>query len=187
MGKIVPLKAEATISRVVIFIKQSKQVGDLYALRNFLRKQQELTSENIEVDKEKLAIYIDGISREKAEEILSRYKSGLSNAGHGGYRISFEVIEQKDDLMNILKQKNKGEYKAEINRMNERHSKEQKAWSIERETLEKELKNKDLINNVIFKNITKLEHKNKKLNRKLDTYRTSIFKIAWRRLKKLVC
>ena len=187
MGKIVPLKAKTTISRVAIFIKQSKQIGDLYALRKFLRKQKELTSENVEADNEKLAIYIDDISREKAEEILNRYKSGLSNAGHGGYRISFEVIEQKDNLLNVLKQKSKGEHKAEINRINKLHSKEQEAWSIERKKLEKEVKKKDLINDVIFKNITKLENKNKKLKRKLNTYQISIFKIAWRRLKKLVC
>mgnify|MGYP001348143786 CR=1 FL=1 len=186
MSKIVPLKAKTTVSRVAIFIKQSKQIGDLYALRNFLRKQKELTSENIEADNEKLAIYIDDISREKAEEILNRYESGLSN-GHGGYRISFEVIEQKDDLMSILKQKNKGEHEAEINRINKLHSKEQEAWSIERKSLEKEVKNKDLINDVICKNITKLENKNKKLETKLNTYQIPIFKIAWRRLKKLIC
>jgi len=186
MSKIIPLKPNTTISRIGILVKQSKQIGDLYALRNFLRNQ-EIRDKNIDVDRDSMAIYIDDVTKNKVENIVRRYERGLSEAGHGGYRIAFEIIEEKEDLLNILKQKNKGEHEAEISSINERHSKEQEAWSKERKSLEKKTRNQELINGAIFKNIIKLEHNNKELKRKLNTYQISIFKIAFRRLKKLVC
>ena len=185
MSKIVPLKTNTTISRIGVLVKQSKQLGDLYALRKFLRNQ-EIRDKNISVDQKTMAVYIDDVTKNKVENIVKRYERGLSEAGHGGYRIAFEIIEEEEDLLNILKEKSKGLHDAEISSINERHTKEQKAWSKERKSLEKKARNQELINGVIFKNITKLEYKNKKLKRKLNTYQISILRIAWRRLKKLV-
>jgi hypothetical protein len=39
MSKIIPLKTNTKITRISVLVKQTKEVGELYALRKFMKKQ----------------------------------------------------------------------------------------------------------------------------------------------------
>jgi hypothetical protein len=117
----------------------------------------------------------------------------LSEAGHGGYRVAFEVIEKSEDLINLAKQKSEGVHKAEINKINEMRREEQEAWSNKQQKLEKKLENEIDIKTMYREDFEKMRERNKKLNYKLrevktelDLYLIPTSEIVWRRLKEFV-
>jgi len=192
MSKIIPLKTNTKITRISVLVKQTKEVGELYALRKFMKKQG-LLNKDITVDKETMAIHIDNANINDVEVVVNRYRRGLSEAGHGGYRVAFEVIEKSEDLVNLAKQKSEGVHKAEINKINEMRRKDQETWSKKQQKLEKKLEHEIDIKTMYREDFEKMRERNKKLNYKLrevktelDLYLIPTPKIVWRRLKEFV-
>ena len=192
MSKIISLKLDTKIIRISVLVKQTKEIGELYALRRFMRKQG-LLNKDIAIDKKTMAIHIDNADKNEVEIIVNRYRRGLSEAGHGGYRVDFDIIEESKDLINIAKQKSKGHHRAEIKKINEMHRKEQEAWSKKQQKLEKKIERENDIQIMYREDYDKMRERNRKLNHKLrltkkelDTYLIPTSEIVWRRFKELV-
>tara|TARA_B100000029_G_C17338939_1_gene874568 strand:- start:56 stop:637 length:582 start_codon:yes stop_codon:yes gene_type:complete len=192
MSKIISLELNTKITRTSVLVKQTKESGQLYALRKFMRKQG-LLNKDITIDKENMKIHVDNAGKNEIEIIVNRYRRALSDAGHGGYRIDFDVIEVREDLVNLAKQKSEGEHRAEIKKINEMRRKEQEIWSKKQHKLEKKLEHENDIKIMYREDYEKMRERNRKLNSKLretknelDTYRIPTPEIVWRRFKEFI-
>ena len=107
MTKLIKLESEKPILEKVIVVKvlQSKGYGDLVKIREHLRHQKHIVCQNISLDKENMEVLITGSNKKDIERAINWHAKGMRNAGHGGYRINFEILEREITLEEIITKK----------------------------------------------------------------------------------
>jgi len=178
---------------VVIKINQSKSIGDVLKLKNHIRYQHHLNSSKIYCDFEEMEIHVFGAKYNVVKQVVDGFSRGLSTAGHGGYRISFQTEEREIDIEESIRKDERLKIKeAMIDKNNEKTELEQK-WSDDRKNYEYNIERLKTIEKTQNKDIEKLNEKysssQKEKNivkEELDTYHIPAYKIVWRRFKELV-
>jgi len=178
---------------VVIKINQSKSIGDVLKLKNHIRYQHHLNSSKIYCDFEEMEIHVFGAKYNVVKQVVDGFSRGLSTAGHGGYRISFQTEEREIDIEESIRKDERLKIKeAMIDKNNEKTELEQK-WSDDRKNYEYNIERLKTIEKTQNKDIEKLNEKYSSSQKEknivkgeLDTYHIPAYKIVWRRFKELV-
>ena len=136
---------------------------------------------------------MDDTNKKEIQIFIDRFKRGLSYAGHGGYRISFEIKELEVNLIDVVKEESLGKQKTEIKRINEQHRKEQEAWSAKQtklnKRLEREIELKTLYRDDAKRELKRLKifnEKYKATKKELDSYQIPTYQIVLRRFKEFI-
>ena len=196
MTELIKLESEKPILEKVIVVKvlQSKGYGDLLKIRDHLKHQKKfLKYENITLDRERMEVLVAGSSKKYVEKVISWHAKGMREAGHGGYRINFNVSERKISIEDIVTKEVETKVNETLKENNKQWMKKEEKWSINKlkmsDSINKfcgEIREKDL-------KITNLK-KEVKLNRirihefktELKKYHVPIHRIIWMRLRKLI-
>ena len=186
-------KKIAVEKAVVIKINQSKSIGDVLKLKNHIRYQHHLNTSKIYCDFEEMEIHVFGAKYNVVKQVVEGFSRGLSTAGHGGYRISFQTEEREIDIEESIRKDERLKIKeAMIDKNNEKTELEQK-WSNDRKSYEENIEDLQLTkkrneNDIkkLNKNYDNLENEKDIIQNELNTYHIPAYKIVWRRFKELV-
>ena len=186
-------KKIAVEKAVVIKINQSKSIGDVLKLKNHIRYQHHLNTSKIYCDFEEMEIHVFGAKYNVVKQVVEGFSRGLSTAGHGGYRISFQTEEREIDIEESIRKDERLKIKEEmIDKNNEKTELEQK-WSNDRKSYEENIEDLQLTkkrneNDIkkLNKNYDDLENEKDIIQNELNTYHIPAYKIVWRRFKELV-
>jgi len=186
-------KKIAVEKAVVIKINQSKSIGDVLKLKNHIRYQHHLNTSKIYCDFEEMEIHVFGAKYNVVKQVVEGFARGLSTAGHGGYRISFQTEEREIDIEESIRKDERLKIKEEmIDKNNEKTELEQK-WSNDRKSYEENIEDLQLTkkrneNDIkkLNKNYDDLENEKDIIQNELNTYHIPAYKIVWRRFKELV-
>ena len=173
-------------------ILQSKAVGDVIKMKNHIRHQHHLNSSRVYCDFEDMEVHVIGADYKAVRQVVDGFSRGLSTAGHGGYRISFETEERDLDVEESIRKDERTRMKVHLEEKNEEKTKLEEKWSDDRKSYEynierlktiekkqvKELRNRD-------KKYGELVKEKDRVQGELDTYNVSVYRIAWRRFKGL--
>ena len=180
---------------VVVRILQNHDKGQVYALRNFLRKF--TAPKNISVNIDAFQIYFENHSVKEVNNFVDRYKRGLSHAGHGGYRFDTEIIVRKVDLEAELRncriQRDALEQELESERQHEADLGDK--WGDDRRKYEKD---NDALRRKVRRLDTSLERQELEYDQMVMAEReerrqllqrwrrTPVWRVAWQRLLALI-
>ena len=186
-------KKIAVEKAVVIKINQSKSIGDVLKLKNHIQYQHHLNTSKIYCDFEEMEIHVFGAKYNVVKQVVEGFSRGLSTAGHGGYRISFQTEEREIDIEESIRKDERLKIKEEmIDKNNEKTELEQK-WSNDRKSYEENIEDLQLTkkrneNDIkkLNKNYDDLENEKDIIQNELNTYHIPAYKIVWRRFKELV-
>tara|TARA_B100000941_G_C28470436_1_gene536095 strand:- start:52 stop:648 length:597 start_codon:yes stop_codon:yes gene_type:complete len=179
---------------IVIEVLQSAAYGDLLKIRDHLRHQKKfLKYENITLDKEKMEVLVAGSSKKDVDKVISWHAKGMREAGHGGYRINFNVSERKFSIEDIVTKEVETKVNETLKENNKQWMKKEQKWSTNK------LKMSNSINKFCSKirekdlKITNLKKKVKldririnEFKTELNKYRVPIHRIIWMRLRELI-
>ena len=189
------LEEEKTISQKVVVVKilQSKGFGDLLKIRDHLKHQKHIKCENMSLDKERMEVLITGSNREDIERAIGWHAKGMRNAGHGGYRINFKVIEREITLEEMVRKKLENEFEEKVKEMNSERKELEVKWSKNKKgmsrTIDKfsgKIRKQDLEIDELWKKNGKIKNHLNYVENELKTYHVPAYKIVWRRFKELV-
>ena len=178
---------------VIVKVLQSKGFGDLLKIRDHLKHQKHIKCENMSLDKERMEVLITGSNREDIERAIGWHAKGMRNAGHGGYRINFEVLEREITLEEIVRKRLETELREKVKEINGERKELEAKWSKNkkgmRRTIDKfsgEIRKQDLKITEFKKDKYELEKNLNLIGKELKTYQIPAYKIVWRRFKELV-
>ena len=195
MTKLIKLENEKPILEKIVVVKvlQSKGFGDLLKIRDHLKHQKHMKFGNIALDKEKMEVLITGSKRKDVERAIDWHAKGMRNAGHGGYRINFEVLEREITLEKIITKKVEIECEEKIKEINNECKKREEKWAKNKKgmsyTIGKfsgKIRKQDLEITELKKDKNELEKNLNLVGKELKTYQIPAYKIVWRRFKELV-
>ncbi len=178
---------------VIVKVLQSKGFGDLLKIRDHLKHQKHIKCENIALDKENMEVLITGSNREDIERAISWHAKGMRNAGHGGYRINFEVLEREITLEEIVRKRLETKLREKVKEINGERKELEAKWSKNKKgmshTIDKfsgKIRKQDLKIAEFKKDKYELEKNLNLIGKELKTYQIPVYKIIWRRFKELV-
>ena len=195
MTKIIKLKDEkpALDKIVVVKVLQSKGFGDLLKIRDHLKHQKHMKFGNIALDKEKMEVLITGSNRKDVERAIDWHAKGMRNAGHGGYRINFEVLEREITLEEIITKKVEIKCEEKIKEINNECKKREEKWAKNKKGMianiskfSGKIRKQDLKITELKKDKYELKKNLNLVGKELKTYHIPAYKIVWRRFKELV-
>ena len=195
MTKIIKLKDEkpALDKIVVVKVLQSKGFGDLLKIRDHLKHQKHMKFGNIALDKENMEVLITGSNKKDIERAIDWHAKGMRNAGHGGYRINFEVLEREITLEEIITKKVEIKCEEKIKEINNECKKREEKWAKNKKgmsyTIGKfsgKIRKQDLEITELKKDKYELKKNLNLVGKELKTYHIPAYKIVWRRFKELV-
>ena len=178
---------------VIVKVLQSKGFGDLLKIRDHLKHQKHIKCENMSLDKERMEVLITGSNREDIERAIGWHAKGMRNAGHGGYRINFEVLEREITLEEIVRKRLETELREKVKEINGERKELEAKWSKNKKgmsrTIDKfsgKIRKQDLKITEFKKDKYELEENLNLIGKELKTYQIPAYKIVWRRFKELV-
>ena len=195
MTKIIKLKNETRAFDKIIVVKvlQSKGFGDLLKIRDHLKHQKHIKCENMSLDKENMEVLITGSNQKDIERAIGWHAKGMRNAGHGGYRINFEVLEREITLEEIVRKRLETELREKVKEINGERKELEAKWSKNKKgmsrTIDKfsgKIRKQDLKITEFKKDKYELEKNLNLIGKELKTYQIPAYKIVWRRFKELV-
>ena len=159
--KTIKLKKDKTLSEKAIVIKilQSKGVGDVLSIKNHIRHQHHIKFDRTYCDKGAMEVYVFGAERKDVQQAVEGFERGLGKAGHGGYRISYDIEEREIDIEETIRQDERTKNKLEIDGLNKRIAELEHKWSKEKNGFESIIK--------------ELQEDKKKLQEKLANLKTT--------------
>ena len=178
---------------VIVKVLQSKGFGDLLKIRDHLKHQKHIKCENMSLDKERMEVLITGSNRKDIERTIGWHAKGMRNAGHGGYRINFEVLEREITLEEIVRKRLETELREKVKEINGERKELEAKWSKNKKgmsrTIDKfsgKIRKQDLKITEFKKDKYELEKNLNLIGKELKTYQIPAYKIVWRRFKELV-
>ena len=178
---------------VIVKVLQSKGFGDLLKIRDHLKHQKHIKCENMSLDKERMEVLITGSNREDIERAIGWHAKGMRNAGHGGYRINFEVLEREITLEEIVRKRLETELREKVKEINGERKELEAKWSKNKKgmsrTIDKfsgKIRKQDLEIEELGRNNRKIEKHLNYVEKELETYHIPAYKIVWRKFKELV-
>jgi len=178
---------------VIVKVLQSKGFGDLLKIRDHLKHQKHIKCENMSLDKERMEVLITGSNRKDIERAIGWHAKGMRNAGHGGYRINFEVLEREITLEEIVRKRLETELREKVKEINGERKELEAKWSKNKKgmsrTIDKfsgKIRKQDLKITEFKKDKYELEKNLNLVGKELKTYQIPAYKIVWRRFKELV-
>jgi len=178
---------------VIVKVLQSKGFGDLLKIRDHLKHQKHIKCENMSLDKERMEVLITGSNRKDIERAIGWHAKGMRNAGHGGYRINFEVLEREITLEEIVRKRLETKLREKVKEINGERKELEAKWSKNKKgmsrTIDKfsgKIRKQDLKITEFKKDKYELEKNLNLIGKKLKTYQIPAYKIVWRRFKELV-
>jgi len=195
MTKLIKLESEKPILEKIVVVKvlQSKGFGDLLKIRDHLKHQKHMKFGNIALDKEKMEVLITGSNRKDVERAIDWHAKGMRNAGHGGYRINFEVLEREITLEKIITKKVEIECEEKIKEINNECKKREEKWAKNKKGMianiskfSGKIRKQDLKITELKKDKYELKKNLNLVGKELKTYHIPAYKIVWRRFKELI-
>jgi len=184
-----PVSEKGTIIKIL----QSKAVGDVIKMKNHIRHQHHLNSSRVYCDFEAMEVHVFGADYNAVRQVVDGFSRGLSTAGHGGYRISFETEEKEIDIEESIRKDERTKMKEHLEKKNEEKANLEGKWSDDRKNYEYNIEHLKTIEKTQNKDIEKLNEKysisqkeKEVVKEELDTYHIPAYKIVWRRFKELV-
>ena len=162
-------------------------------MKNHIRHQHHLNTSRIYCDIEAMEVHIFGADYNAVRQVVDGFSRGLSTAGHGGYRISFETEEKEIDIEESIRKDERTKIKERLEQKNEEKAELENKWSDDRKNYEYNIERLRVIEKNQEKNIEELregynnlENEKEIIQKELETYHIPIYKIVWRRFKELV-
>ena len=178
---------------IVVKVLQSKGYGDLVKIRDHLRHQKHIVCQNISLDKENMEVLITGSNKKDIERAINWHAKGMRNAGHGGYRINFEILEREITLEEIITKKVEIECEEKIKEINNECKKREEKWAKNKKGMianiskfSGKIRKQDLKITELKKDKYELKKNLNLVGKELKTYHIPTYKIVWRRFKELV-
>ena len=195
MTKLIKLESNTPAFDKIVSVQvlQSKGFGDLLKIRDHLKHQKHIKYRDITLDKENMEVLITGSNRKDVERAIDWHAKGMRNAGHGGYRINFEVLEREITLEKIITKKVEIECEEKIKEINNECKKREEKWAKNKKGMianiskfSGKIRKQDLKITELKKDKYELKKNLNLVGKELKTYHIPAYKIVWRRFKELI-
>ena len=179
---------------VVVKIKQSKGVGDVFKIKDHLQKQHHLDYNRIYCDTQQHEVCVLGCEMGEVEQIMQGFARGLSLGGHGGYRWNYKLEHRDINLEPLIRADEQRKIKEQIDSSKKERARLENKWSLDKKDYEDriadlEQKVKDSQDRLErtewlhFEDMKKELDQKELLEEKLQEYDVTLYKLIIRRMK----
>jgi len=122
--------------KTVVVRIDSNDPGTVIDIANILKRKRLPPKCKVTPDMDRWTVTVEGTDKKTVEIAMAKYAKGFSDgAGHGGYRLKYEIEEVVVSEKEVLKKQFKGEYESENAGLKRRLADLGEKWGKERKAL----------------------------------------------------